>query len=184
MGSVSTESVSAVTVRGGAVALPAVSERTADLNALAKFGPHQRTTVVVNGRQMLLYAAHRLVAGLPEGTVVSRLYRHLSISPDPFVAHAPLRREEPREEIPSGLELVARMRTQHVAREREEAIASREQGRFWAWLCRRPSLAPQAGQTNVELGAILVLVSIVAIPLLLAIAGRAEAFFAAVSAAF
>jgi Flp pilus assembly pilin Flp len=142
---------------------PPTRDRLHFLRELADFGPRHTTTMVVNGRPLSLNAALRLVAQQPNVATISRRYRYLSISPDPFADQSSKGRRAGRwEGIPPTRELVSRLIERQGEIDRE-ARGWRDWCGQWlgAWL-----QSPQPGQTNVELGAILVLVSIAAIAIL------------------
>ena len=84
--------------------------RSEMLNELAQLGPRFETTVVVNGRRLILEAALQLIGQLPSESRVCRRYRYVSIWPDPFrLQPSPFPTADERGGLPSSQELVARL---------------------------------------------------------------------------
>src|SRR5262245_15265880 len=83
---------------------------------LERIGPPMTTPVFINGRQLLLDAAIKLIESLPEAATLARRGNTISVTPDPFTAQLSL---PPIESEAAGL--VARLLECQDAADREQA---------------------------------------------------------------
>jgi hypothetical protein len=129
-------------IAAGAPNLPGatlISDRAELLRDLARIGPRLTTTVVVNGRPVLLHAAIQLVSQLPTSTVVGLRYRYLSIRPNPFAAQAPVSRREDWSDVPTPKEVVLGvLQCQH---ERDRSLRQRANLALGALLAMGPVIS-------------------------------------------